>query len=359
MIEFSREIKPDAEAFLANLRREGMPRRVHNLEFWIDDEIQDALCKRFDLTAGISRNDPYLAEKRQIVIRRFLGYDYVMAGLELEMFSKHVTTADTSELARQGGRTFQDEHSGPVMSWEDFEKYPWPDTATISDRSLAWYEQNLPDDMCLIGHGRGHFAEYLSALMGYETLCFALYDNRDLVEAIAGKLREIFAGVMHRIVQFNRVKAVLASDDMGFKTGTLISPDDLREFVLPGHKALAELAHEAGRPYLLHSCGNLREIMPDLLDDVKIDAKHSFEDTIELVTDAKSQYGDRITLLGGIDVDFLCRADEQGIRKRVRETLDVCMPGGGYCLGTGNSVANYIPLENYLIMLDEGRRYGE
>ena len=139
----------------------------------------------------------------------------------------------------------------------------------------------------------------------------------------------------------------------------IISPDDLREFVLPGHKALVEMVHEAGRLYLLHSCGHLREIMLDLIDDVKIDAKHSFEDTIELVTDAKTDYGDRIALLGGIDLDFLCRSDEQAIRKRVRETLDVCMPGGGYCLGTGNSVANYIPLDNYLVMLDEGRRYGE
>jgi uroporphyrinogen decarboxylase len=269
-----------------------------------------------------------------------------------------ISVTDTAKLARQGGREFQDEHHGPIMSWDDFEKYPWPDPAASSDRSLAWYEENLPDDMCLIGHAPGHFAEYLTFLMSYETLCFALYDNRDLVAAIADKLREIFCEVTRRLVQYNRVKAIQASDDMGFKTGTLISPDDLREFVLSGHKTLAEMAHEAGRPYLLHSCGNLREIMPDLLDDVKIDAKHSFEDTIELVTDAKADYGDRITLLGGIDVDFLCRADEQAIRKRVRETLDVCMPGGGYCLGTGNSVANYIPLDNYLTMLDEGRRYG-
>ncbi len=43
--------------------------------------------------------------------------------------------------------------------------------------------------------------------------------------------------------------------------------------------------------------------------------------------------------------------------RRVRETLDVCLPGGGYCLGTGNSVTNYIRVRNYLAMLDEGRRY--
>jgi uroporphyrinogen decarboxylase len=144
---------------------------------------------------------------------------------------------------------------------------------------------------------------------------------------------------------------------MGFRSGTLISPDDLREFVLPGHKLMAHLSHAAGRPYLLHSCGNLDAIMEDLIEDVGINAKHSFEDTIESVVSAKGQYGDRIAVLGGIDMDFLCWASEEQVRQRVRDTLERCMPGGGYCLGTGNSVANYIPLENYLAMLDEGRKF--
>ena len=117
-------------------------------------------------------------------------------------------------------------------------------------------------------------------------------------------------------------------------------------------------SHRAGLPYLLHSCGKLNEIMDELIDDVRIDARHSFEDTIEDVRDAKRSHGSRLAMLGGIDLDFLCRSDEASIRRRVRDTLDVCQPGGGYCLGTGNSVANYVPLDNYLIMLDEGRRYG-
>jgi uroporphyrinogen decarboxylase len=163
--------------------------------------------------------------------------------------------------------------------------------------------------------------------------------------------------MLERTLPFERVKIVWGSDDMGFKTGTLLSPDDLREFVLSSHKVIADMSHEAGRPYIIHSCGNLDLIMDDLIDDVKIDAKHSFEDVIEPVTKAKVRFGDRIGLLGGIDVDFLCRASEDEVRQRVRDTLDICMPGGGYCLGTGNSVANYIPLDNYLAMLDEGRRY--
>ena len=97
--------------------------------------------------------------------------------------------------------------------------------------------------------------------------------------------------------------------------------------------------------------------MDDLIDDVQIDGLHSFEDTIKSVSETKQRYGHRIAVLGGIDVDFLCRSDEAAVRRRTRRTLDECQPGGGFCLGTGNSVANYVPFDNYLAMLDEGRRY--
>ena len=97
-------------------------------------------------------------------------------------------------------------------------------------------------------------------------------------------------------------------------------------------------------------------LLSDLLDYVKLDAIHSWEDTIEPITDAKRSYGDRLSLLGGIDVDFLCRASESQIRDRVGRTVETCQPGGGFCLGSGNSVANYIPVDNYLVMMDEGRK---
>jgi uroporphyrinogen decarboxylase len=211
--------------------------------------------------------------------------------------------------------------------------------------------------MCIIGGLVGSYAENITWLMGYERLCYALYDQRDLVQAIAEKLTAIFRVTVKMILQFDRVKAVWGSDDMGFRTGTLISPEDLRTFVLPGHKALAQMTHNAGHPYLLHSCGWIERVMDDPIADVGIDAKHSFEDTIENVVAFKEKYGRRIAVLGGIDVDFLCRAAEGDIRERVRQTLAACQPGGGYCLGTGNSVANYIPMDSYLTMLDEGRKF--
>jgi uroporphyrinogen decarboxylase len=265
---------------------------------------------------------------------------------------------DTAELQREAGRSYMEEHRGPITSWEEFENYPWPDPHDITTHALQWYEENLPYDMCVIGSGGfAHFAEYLTWLMGYETLCYSLYDQRDLVEAIADRLHVIYRVVLERILEFDRVKIIWGSDDMGYKNGTLISPEDTRRLMLAGHREMAEMSHDAGRPYLLHSCGNLEDILEDLIEDVRIDAKHSFEDTFETVVEAEQKYGDRIALLGGIDVDFLCRSSEEQVRQRVRKTLDACMEGGGYCLGTGNSVANYIPLDNYLAMLDEGRKW--
>ena len=354
---FKRKINPDWQGLVDCIMRKGTPDRVHYIELFIDGEIKDAVCERFNLLDNLKESDPHYDFHKEIIIQRFLGYDYVRCSLDdFDMPLEKLVVEDTAGIRREEGRLYINEQVGPITTWEEFEKYPWPDPDKCSTSSLEWYEQNLPEDMCIIGSGGfAHFAEYLSWLMGYETLCYALFENRDLVKAISDSLIEIYEISLKRMLEFDRVKLVWGSDDMGFRGGPLISPDDLREFVLPGHKLMAEMSHQAGRPYLLHSCGNLELIMEDLIEDVKIDARHSFEDVIEDVVTATERYGHRIAHLGGIDVDFICRADEQQIRERVRKTLDSCFEGGGYCLGTGNSVANYIPLENYLAMQDEGR----
>jgi len=357
---FSVDITPDWQGLLGCIRRRGTPERVFHIELFLDPEVEAAIWDQYNLGDGIDGHDPFYDLRRKVALQRFLGYDYVYVSCEDEvpMPLMQTTVQDSAALERTGGRTFMDEQRGPITNWQAFESYPWPDPEVASMAAFEWYEENLPQDMCVIAFGGfSHLFEYLSWLMGYETLCYSLYDRRDLVAAISERLIDISRRVLDRILGFERVKLIWGSDDMGFRTATLISPQDLREFILPGHKLLAEMSHAAGRPYLLHSCGNLARIMDDLIDDVGIDALHSFEDTITTVTEAKKAFGDRIALLGGVDVDFLCRADEMQVRQRVRQTLDVCMPGGGYCLGSGNSIANYVPLGNYLAMLDEGRRY--
>lgn len=352
------KVKPDWEALVRNLRREGTPERVHYIELFLDVEIQNAIVERFSIAEGLDRADAHFEDRLQIRLQRFLCYDYVTVSAEgIDFPAQYHETEDTTEAEGQkrAARSWLDEHRGPISSWDDFEKYPWPSPAGIRTEKIEWYSRNLPDDMCIVSRCH-HILEQPTWLMGYENLALGIYDQPDLVDAVFTRCGQFYVELAKVLTQFERIPILFGGDDLGFKTQTLLSPSFLREKVIPWHKKLSGIAHESGKLYLLHSCGNLEAIMDDLID-AGVDGRHSFEDAIEPVTAAKERWGSRIALLGGIDVGFLCRADESAIRRRVRETLSVCMPGGGYCLGTGNSVANYIPVNSYLAMLDEGRRY--
>jgi uroporphyrinogen decarboxylase len=120
---------------------------------------------------------------------------------------------------------------------------------------------------------------------------------------------------------------------------------------------ICEVAHARNLPFLLHSCGNIEKIMDDLIETVGIDARHSFEDAVTPIEQAVANYGDRIALLGGVDMDILGRGTEQEVRRRVRAIINACAPSGRFALGTGNSIASYVNCNNYLAMLDEARRF--
>jgi len=72
------------------------------------------------------------------------------------------------------------------------------------------------------------------------------------------------------------------------------------------------------------------------------------------VWEAKRKWGDRIALLGGFDMDKLCRSTPEEVRAHTRLLIERCAVGGGWALGTGNSVADYVPAENFLAMLEVG-----
>jgi uroporphyrinogen decarboxylase len=358
--QFAQTVQPDVSEMTDILFRRKPPRRVHHIELFLDAEIKDAVAARFGLGSDLDRADPVYDTRRDVRIHSFLGYDMFRVGVARKTVfpTATIAAADTTAQAAQGRevREWQEEHAGPIQGWADFESYRWPKVSDIDFSPLEWLEKNL-----LPGMGcyelTAHIFEILSFLLGYETLCYAVVDQPDLVDAILEKAGKFYVEFTRALADFSRVAVIWGSDDLGFRSGTLMSPEFLRTKILPWHARCAEIAHSKGKPYLLHSCGKIDDIMEDLITVVKVDGKHSFEDAILPVTEAKGRWGGRLALLGGIDMDFLCRSEESAIRKRVRETMKVCSKGGGYCLGTGNTVANYVPLDSYLCMIDEGSKF--
>jgi uroporphyrinogen decarboxylase len=152
-------------------------------------------------------------------------------------------------------------------------------------------------------------------------------------------------------LQHAAVGAIVSNDDWGFKTQTLLNSEQLRKFVFPWHRQIVAAAHAAGRPAILHSCGQLQPVMDDIVNNMRFDGKHSYEDNIQPVEEAYSQYHKQIAILGGIDVDFVCRAAPEEIYQRAKSMLALTAADGAYALGTGNSVPEYVPDANYFALL--------
>jgi uroporphyrinogen decarboxylase len=194
-------------------------------------------------------------------------------------------------------------------------------------------------------------------LLGYEGISYLLYDDEALVADMFTAVGSRIVDYMRRCASHRMVGALQMGEDMGFKTQTLLPPEVYRKHLFPWHRRLVEAVHAEGKPIILHSCGNLAAIMEDVID-CGWDAKHSFEDGIMPVWEAKERWGDRIAILGGFDVHRIATSSPEQVREHTRFLIRRCAPGGGWALGTGNSVANYIPLANFFAMLDEGRRAG-
>jgi uroporphyrinogen decarboxylase len=238
----------------------------------------------------------------------------------------------------------------PITNAAEFEAYPWPEPQAIDFSEFETMLPILPDGMKIIGQTGGIF-ESAQTLMGFAGLCYALKDNPELVERVVERLGELYVAMYEGMASIDAVGALVISDDMGYKTQTMISAAHLRKLILPQHKKLAEIAHRHGKPVIMHSCGQLAEIMEDLIEDVGIDAKHSFEDQILPVEKAYQKYGDRIAILGGFDLDRLCRSSEEEVRNYTRRLVEELGSQGGYAVGSGNSIAAYVPMRNYLAMI--------
>lgn len=326
---------PDFENLLKVLRRE-KPSRPTLFEFSLNDNVFKELIGERPQTASETEQLLYLAKAFAAC-----GYDYVNTyGCSMTFSIAKKTQKQTISL---------NEHA-LITDWDSFFAYPWPDPNAYDYSKLEKIAPLLPDGMKLMISGPGGVLENVIDLIGYDNLCIMLYDDPALCEAIFNKVGSILLAYYENCVCYDTVGVLMLNDDWGFKTQTMISPDMLRKYVFPWHKKIVALAHRHQKPAVLHSCGCLNDVMEDVIEDMKFDGKHSFEDNIVPVEEAYERWGDRIAILGGIDVDFLVRSDTQSITARAKGLLELSKEKGGYALGSGNSIPAYIPNEHYFAM---------
>jgi uroporphyrinogen decarboxylase len=350
-----RREKPDFHRFLKVIRRQGGRQYVPFFELVMDSGVFAPLSG-LEPPKGLNfmPNSPVFEESFRYYLRccAAMGFDHGtinMAGWSGFPSVRHGVPGTN--------RSFALADDCLVQSEDDTARLRWPSAKNIQVEVMERVARQAPEGLGVMTGGDAVF-QTMELMLGVNGLSIMLYENPDLFGHIADRIGSSLVEAYDLVASLPFIRGVQISGDMGYKTSTVVAPAALRKYVLPWHKKMVQAVHKHGKIAILHSCGNLAEIMDDILD-CGYEAKHSFEDTLQPgLFDLHRRYGRRICLIGGIDVDFLTRADEPAIRQRVRQTIDFMAPGGGYVLGSGNSIPEYVPIANFRAMLDEGLKYG-
>ena len=252
-----------------------------------------------------------------------------------------------------------------ISNYSDFIRYPWDNIPDLYFNAFGDHFEGLrralPPGMKAVGGvGNGIF-ECVQDVLGYMNMCYIKSDDPKLYEDIFHKVGDVVLEIWNRFLPlYGDIYCVLRfGDDLGYKSNTLISSDDIRRLVVPAYKRVIEGVHAHGKPFLLHSCGAIFDVMPDMIGTAKIDAKHSNEDQIAPFPEWVRSYGKDIALFGGIDTDAICRLSCAEIGEYVNDVLDRCAALGssGIAFGSGNSIPDYVPVDKYVAMTEAVVRY--
>ena len=262
-----------------------------------------------------------------------------------------------TEVLPGGGALGNPTQEPIIKTMDDFKKYPWDEIPDLFfkkfDKRFKIFEESLPPGMKAIGGvGNGIF-ESVQDLIGFEELCYTKVEDEELYRGMFEKVGKLSLEIWKRfLAKYENAYCVLRfGDDLGFKTSTMLSADDIREFILPQYKPIISEIHSYKKPFLFHCCGNIFNVMDDIIA-TGINAKHSNEDQIAPFYEWVERYGDKIGNFGGIDTDAVCRLSKVEMKEYIGDVIKQCSEHGGFAFGSGNSIPPYVPVEGFLNMVE-------
>jgi uroporphyrinogen decarboxylase len=248
------------------------------------------------------------------------------------------------------------EVDSPLKDWAKLDEY----IATLPDADEPGrLDAAAPPCKKLHGAGKYVFGLFGSAyfqpfeIRGFENALVDLHLEPDnmhkLIEAIHSynmKLVKHWAKV--------GVDSLLFLDDWGTQHGPLVSPTTWREFFKPRYKELFAETHRLGMDCFLHSCGNIVEIIGDLIE-IGLDVLDPIQTSAMDINELAAKFGGQITFQGTLDVQkLLPYGKPQEIKDTIRRTIDTLAKpfGNALTLAPTNTITPDVPIENLRAMFE-------
>jgi len=306
---------------------------------------------------------------------QFFHYEFVGIGPDLSLRLPTETVEETDEYIIQRGangalhRNWKSKTSTPeLMDFSVKERNDWEEHKgrLEFDESRLNFEnaKKTRDDararglFLTFGGGIGYDSNS-AGLLGPIRLLTAIVEEPDWVADIFMSQAELCVQIAEEL--FTRgidFDAAFFYDDLGYRNGLFFSPRAYREVLQPAHKRYLEPFRRRALPCILHSCGCVKELIPDLLDAgwtclQPLEVKAGM-DLIEL----KKKYGDVMAFMGGIDVRKMALDDPGPIEEEIRTKVGFAKKGGGYIYHSDHSVPDNVSFGNYKRVIDLVHKYG-
>lgn len=248
------------------------------------------------------------------------------------------------------------EEKGVISDFEDYERFPWDEAAKLNFSKFYEVQPFLPDGMKIIACS-GKVFTLTWMLMGFQNFCLSLYLQEELVSKIFQKIGEIQLQGAKKLLKIPNIGGLWVVDDLCYGSGPMIDPKFLRKYIFPWYEELSLICKKQDLLFILHSDGNIWPILEDLIS-IGFEAIHPIDPTSMDINEVKERVGKEVGIIGNIHTDLLASGTPEEVRELTKKRIRDIAPGGGYALGSGNSVPNWARFENYQVMRETALRYG-
>lgn len=337
--------KPDITSFIKTLRN-GKSDYVPIAELGVHPIIKEQFLGKKIITI-----------KDEIEFWYKAGYDYIKLQPGVDFNPAKIKSENNVTFNDDGTvfRKWASESNGIITSLEDFEEYVFPETDEIDYSRFIEAKKFLPDGMGIVGQ-YGDIFTMTWELMGFENFSLALFEDDELIKLINDKVGQIVIKMFENMAKIDEVKALWYSDDIAYTNGLMVSPETLDKYFFPWLEKIGEVAKSVDKPLIYHSDGILFDVMEKIIE-CGIDALHPIEPKAMDIVDVKNRFGDKLCLIGNIDVDLLARGTKEEVKKNVLFNIENVGMNGGYCVGSGNSIPEYVNIENYIVMIETAKSF--
>lgn len=240
---------------------------------------------------------------------------------------------------------------------EDAVNYPVPDIKKVSNRLIVDFVTRT--DLFVFGQIGGPVS-MLDEMLGMEDYLVYCMLNTSEIRILGEKVMEYEVNKAKLFLD-GGAQAILVADDIAYNTGPFLPPHIMDRIVYPLHQAaVKEIKRYQNVPVFMHTDGDIRNELEKIVS-CGYDGLHSLQPSAGMdIARVKKDFGNDLCLMGNIDLDYImCFASPDEVERKVKETIEVAAPGGGYILSTCNTLVDAIPVVNALAMYRAGDRHGK